>query len=148
MKLTINSDNVEKVWTWIKTREGVAVWNSISLSDPGKQMLSPVKDTEGKPYTKPHWSLSNTPVIVTDVNDITVCVDKEVKRFHVGTRMGSQGMMIKVTDAGTARIRREVEKAGDNAYHIFDYGDYKNAVIMAPEKTMPLIDYAKEKGLV
>jgi len=53
---------------------------------------------------------------------------------------------IKVTDGGTRRIRAEVEKAGDGAYHEFDYDDYKNAVIMAPEKEMSLSAYAKEKG--
>lgn len=144
-KLIISAENAEKIVSWLKDREGVAVWNSIDLSNPGKQMLSPVKDSEGKPYTKPHWSLSNTPVIYTDINDIVVSVDKEVKRFHVGTRMGSQGFSIKVTDAGSARIRREVEKAGEKAYYVFDYSDYKNAVIMAPKKEMSLAEYIANK---
>ena len=76
----------------------------------------------------------------------SVSFDKEVKRFHVAVRLGSQGMSYKVTDGGTRRIRAEVEKAGDGAYYTFDYDDYKNAAIMAPEKEMSLSAYAKEKG--
>jgi hypothetical protein len=146
--LTINACNADRIWSWLKTRDGVAVWNSISLSDPGKQMLSPVKSADGTPSTKPHWSLSNTPEVITKPEDIVVSEDREVKRFHVGTRMGSQGMSIKVTDAGTERIRREVEKAGEGAYYTFDYEDYKNAVIMAPSGgAVSLIDYARQHNL-
>lgn len=141
MKLTINSENAEKILSWLKDRGGVAVWNSIDLSDPSRQMLTPVNDTEGNKYEKPHWKMSSIPEIITDVNDITVSVDKEVKRFHVAVRYGSNGLSMKVSDGGSRRIRREVEKAGKDAYYLFDYGDYDNAVIMAPDKQMPLKDY-------
>lgn len=57
--------------------------------------------------------------------------DIEVKRFHIGLRMGSQGLIVKVTDGGTRRIRHEVAKAGDGAYYTFDYGT-QEAVIMRP----------------
>jgi len=60
-------------------------------------------------------------------------VDKfiEVKRFRVGLRMGSQGFLIKVTDGGSRRIRREVSKAGEGAFFVFDYSE-QSAVIMKP----------------
>ena len=59
--------------------------------------------------------------------------DIEVKRFRVGVRWGSQGFTLKVTDGGSRRIRREVSKAGDGAYHVFDYMT-QEAVIMKPAK--------------
>lgn len=140
-KLFITAENAEKIASWLKDREGIAVWKSIDLSNPSRQMITPVKDNDGNSYTKPHWSMSNTPIVYTDINDITVSFDKEVKRFHVAVRMGAQGFSLKVTDAGSAKIRNEVEKAGEKAYYIFDYSNYKNAVIIAPEKEMSLTDY-------
>jgi hypothetical protein len=135
------------MWDYLRTREGIMVWDSINLSNPGIQWLTPAKDEDGKTYTKPTWQVSNTPSqIITKAEDVKVSIDKEVKRFHVATRMGSQGMSIKVTDGGTRKIRTEVAEAGEGAYHTFNYGDYKNAVIMAPEKQMSLDQYAKEQG--
>lgn len=82
--------------------------------------------------------------IITDPDDLEVAIDREVKRFHVAVRMGSQGMCLKVTDGGTRRIRKEVAKAGKGAYHVFDYDDWDNAVIMAPEKVVPFTQYVEE----
>jgi hypothetical protein len=58
---------------------------------------------------------------------------KEVKRFRVGIRMGSQGLRVKVTDGGSRRIRREVAKAGAGATYTFDYMT-QEAVILVPEE--------------
>lgn len=144
MKITVNEENARKMKSWIDTRKGVAVWPSIDLSDPSFQMLSPVVDPLGNAYKKPSWKCSNTPTIITDPKDILVSVDKEHKRFHVAVRNGSNGFSLKVTDGGTRRIRSEVEKAGNGAYYVFDYSDYKNAVIMKPEgKSIPLSEWSK-----
>jgi len=138
-------ENAERFLDWIKTRGGIAIWESVSLSNPGASWSTPAL-TDGKPTTKPNWQCANEPVrIITDINDVEVCVDREVKRFHVATRLGSQGLMIKVTDGGSRKIRKEVEKAGKGAYHVFDYGNYENAVIMAPEKTLSLTEWAQDQ---
>jgi len=131
-----------KVREWLKAGRGVAVWRSINLSNPDGQWLTPARTEDGKTMTKQSWEMPNEPNQVFEkVEDFRVGIDREVKRFHVAVRMGSQGFSYKVTDAGSARIRSEVEKAGDNAYHVFDYGDYKNAVIMAPDKIINLEDW-------
>ena len=57
---------------------------------------------------------------------------EEVKRFHVGVRMGSNGLALKVTDGGSRRIRREVSKAGEGAYYAFDYLT-QDAIILRPK---------------
>lgn len=145
-KLTIQAENAKQIYGWLQDRGGIHVWNSIDLSDLDRQMISPANDPEGRPTTKPHWKMSEFPKLITDPEQVIVSIDKEVKRFHVATRMGSQGLSVKVTDGGSRRIRREVAKAGEGAYYTFDYGDYKNAVIMAPEKTMPIREYIKQKG--
>jgi hypothetical protein len=75
--------------------------------------------------------------VITSAADIDVIKDREVKRFRVGLRRGAQGMSIKVTDAGTRRIREAVTKAGDGAHYVFDY-ETQEAVILAPESKIPL----------
>lgn len=131
--ITISQSQADKIFGWFKTGKGVAVWNSLNLSDPGKQWLTPAVGQDGNPYPKPTWQVGNTAdFVIIDPQAIGVNVYKEVKRFHVAVRMGRQGMSLKVTDAGTRRIRAAVEKAGPGAFYTFDYGDEKNAVIMIP----------------
>jgi hypothetical protein len=58
--------------------------------------------------------------------------------------MGSQGLSIKVTDGGTRRIRAAVAKAKEqygDAWYEFDYGNYENAVILAPDKSISLKNF-------
>lgn len=144
----ISSDAARKVREWLREGRGVSVWRSIDLSDPGREVLTPAYDYEGRyayvgiPVSKPHWKMGNTPVqVMESERDFEVVTAREVKRFHVAVRRGSQGFSLKVTDGGSRRIRREVEKAGDGAWHEFDYGDYDNAVIMAPDSVVPMEDW-------
>lgn len=138
-------ENAPRILDWLQHRGGLAIWPSINLANPAASWTTPALDAEGKPSTKPTWEAASTPErVITDISDVLVSVDKEVKRFRVGVRMGSQGLMLKVTDGGTRRIRAAVAKAGAGAYHIFDYGT-QEAVIMAPEKQIPLDEWAKKE---
>jgi hypothetical protein len=135
--LTITNENANLIATWIKTRGGVAVWKSVDLSDPGKEMLTPADKLQ-----KPHWKMANEPAyIIKEAKDITVITAKELKRFHVATRMSGNGMSIKCTPASSRRIEDAVAKAGEGAYYVFDYEDEKNCVIMVPDKTVSLTEY-------
>jgi hypothetical protein len=137
----VRAEDAAKIAQWLDSRGGIAIWQSINLSNPGASWTTPAKTEDGQPYPKPTWEASNAPErIITSPADVIVSVDKEVKRFRVGVRMGSQGMSLKVTDGGTRRIRRAVIKAGDGAYHVFDY-ETQEAVIMAPATTTPLLDW-------
>ncbi len=148
MLISIHKGNAAQILDWINNREGVAVWKSINLSDLGREILTPVKDPHGNDTKKPHWSMGNTPEIITSIEDITVKTVKEVKRFHVAVRTGSQGMSIKVTDGGSRRIESAVAKAGEGAYYEFDYDDYNNAVIMAPVSEIPMTELITDKGIL
>lgn len=146
-KHVVTAQNAEAIWRWLNTRGGLALWKSINLSNPGASWTGPLNAEDGTPKTKPTWQAEDTPSrIITDPDEVVVSEDAEVKRFHVGVRMGGQGFMLKVTDGGSRRIRREVSKAGENAYYVFDY-DTQEAVIMAPKGTMvPIAEYAKTRG--
>lgn len=142
MKLHCTMQNAPLFWKWLKTRGGLAEWGSVNLSNPDITWTTPALDPQGNPTTKPNWQCSETPCrVITDADEVEVCWDKEVKRFRVGVRMGAQGFTLKVTDGGTRRIRAAVEKAGEGAYHVFDY-ETQEAVIMAPEKKISLTEWA------
>lgn len=139
--LNITTENARQIFDWIEHRGGVAVWPSIDLSNPGRQLLTPAQ-TDGKPTAKPHWSVSDTPAIVTDPAMVHVSVARLVKRFHVAVRMSGNGLSLKCTDASSAKIRRECEKAGPGSWHVFDYIS-QEAAIYAPESEILLSEYAK-----
>lgn len=137
----VNVENAAKIAEWLRTRGGIAVWRSINLSNPGASWTSPVLDAGGQLAGKPTWQAANTPErIIADPAEVIVATDKEVKRFRVGVRQSSNGMSFKVTDGGTNRIRREVAKAGENAYHAFDYST-QEAVILVPAEMVPLTEW-------
>ncbi len=144
--IIVDMDHAEKMAEWIRDRGGVAVWDSVSLSDPTYQAFTPKNTASGELATKPHWKCGNVPVeVVTDPAMISLRTYKELKRFHVAVRMGGRGMSLKVTDGGSRRIWKAVRKAGEGARYVFDYGDYENAVILVPDKIISLKDYLEEK---
>lgn len=133
-------ENAPKFLDWLKSRGGIAIWNSIDLSDFEKSWSTPAF-TDGKPTEKPSWKSASKPErVITNAAEIDVCFDKEVKRFRVAIRGASNGLSFKVTSASTQRIRAAVEKAGEKAYYKFDYGT-QEAVIMAPDKIVLLSEW-------
>lgn len=144
--INIQAENAKKIYEWIVKRNGIAVWNSIDLSDPGFQLITPATKEDGSPYEKPHWKVGKDPKIINDINKIEVSFDKEIKRFHVATRIGGNGLNIKCSDGATRRINKEIEKAGEGAYYQFDCFSYENCIIMAPEKKTSLVNWIKENS--
>jgi hypothetical protein len=154
-------DNAPRFLKWIRERGGVAVFRSINLSNPTKswstpatikrgdceQPLQPGEDGDATiPYPKPTWEAAGKPErIITSPDDILVCHDKEVKRFRVAVRRAGVGFNLKLTDKSSAKVRREVEKAGPNGYHAFDYST-QEAIILAPDKTETLTEWAARTG--
>ena len=106
-----DASNAGLIWKWFKERGGILIWGSADFSDPGKTSTSPAVGPDGKPPGRPHWWSTEEPILhITDPVEVGVIKVKELKRFHVGVRMGSQGMCMKVTDGGTRRIRSEVAR--------------------------------------
>jgi len=141
------AENAGKFLDWITNRGGVAVWESINLSNPGASWSTPALTPEGKPYSKPTWQAGNEPVkIVTDPDKIKVFTAKEVQRFHVGVRMGGQGLTLKVTDGGNRRIQKALVKHGEESFCQFDY-EVQDAVIFVPEGEISLTEFVKQDGL-
>ena len=140
----ITADNATRIKTWFAERGGIAVWPSVNLSNPGASWTTPAYDPHGNTTTKPTWEAASTPSrIITDPAEVVVDVPKLVKRFHIGVRRGAQGFMLKVTDRGTRRIHREVEKAGEHAWYAFDYCT-QEALIFVPGETVALTEWKEQ----
>lgn len=124
---------------WIKTRGGILVWENVNLSNPGAgAMFTPVRDAEGKTNCKnspPHWT-HRYHETCTKIKDFKFVKEMcEVNRFRVAVRMGSQGLMVKLTDASTKKLHKALDKAkektGQDASYRFDYST-QEAIIEVP----------------
>jgi len=142
----IDHANAGRILDWILHRGGILIWNSVNLSNPGASWTTPAQTEDGEPMGKPNWQCANEPARhITDASEVDVTEAVEVKRFHVATRQGRQGMSITITDGGTRRIEAAVAKAeqehGKSAWYDFDYGGYNNAVILVEGKRISLADW-------
>lgn len=141
-----SEENAAKFLDWIKNRGGVAIWKCLDLSDPGKTWSTPALEVDGTPKKKQVWQMANEPYkIVTDPEKIKVYFAKEHKRFHVAVQRGD-GFRFELTSGATRKVWKEVEKAGEGAFYVFDYGDYENCVIMVPDKSkeMSLAEWERQ----
>ena len=126
----------EKFAMYCRERGGIKIWRDINLSNPNAgDTYTPVRDSEGKDYPKPHWSVEFDR-IVTDISAFRFIKElKEFKRFHVAIRRSSNGLMLKCTDASSEKIRRACAKVkkqtGETASYEFDYGA-QECVISVP----------------
>ncbi len=160
--------NASKIFDWLLHRGGIFIWRSVNLSNPGQSWTTPAtirrgdcdgsKAAEGSPddilpYPKPNWQCGSDPERhIVNIADVTVMQSKEVKRFHVATRMSGNGLSIKLTDASSRKLRDAVAKAqeryGKSAWYQFDYGDEKNAVIYIEDSAIPLADWVELQNCV
>lgn len=141
-KLTCSPNNAPKFLDWIANRGGIAVWNSINLSNLGQSWSTPALTEDGKPYPKPTWQADNSPYrIVASASDVIVQTAREIKRFHVAVRStGPFGATFKCTDGSSRKIHTQMDKARKthpDAWYEFDY-ETQDCCIMAPDKSIPL----------
>ena len=131
--------NVTKFKDWLQNRGGLVNWNSANLSDPCKTWTGPLNDANGNPVTKPDWQAGEITRHITDPDEVVVEVPKEIKRFHVAVRRGSQGFTLKLTDASTKRLRVAVAKISRDynkeAWYDFSYSTQEAVIFIAGSET-------------
>lgn len=134
----ISEENAERIADWLE-RGTVSLYTSVNFSNMGIQWLVP------SDLGKPDWQAADKPDRVMTIDDFVVVKFKEVKRFRVGIRMGGQGLMFKVTDGGTRRIRAEIMKAGKGAFHNFDYSTQEAVIWKVDGEPIPLVKWLKNR---
>lgn len=133
--------NASQILDWLKTRGGLALWKSVDLSDPAKHWTTPLNDASGKPATKPTWQAANEPYrVITDPSEVLVDTPVEITRFRIHTRMGAQGLRVKLTDHSSAKLRAALERAGTGSWYEFDY-ETQEAVIYKADKAISLTEW-------
>lgn len=136
-----------QIWQWFKERGGIALWQSVNLSNPGRSWTTPRVDKNGKEPSKPSWEADQKPYrVITDPTEVEVIAPLEVRRFRVALRMGREGFMVKCTDASSAKIRRAVERAASRradrqAWYEFDYGTQEAVIFVPAERPVPLATF-------
>lgn len=146
-----NDKDAARQADWIKNRGGVAVW-LIQLIGGGpnntKSYSTPALKADGSPMGKPHWSVGSKPdEIITDPGEISVVTPREVRRLRVAIRMGSQGFMLKCSEVSSRKIRDAVMRAGEGAWHEFDYSS-QEAVIYVAGQEVSLADWMRKGSAV
>jgi hypothetical protein len=134
-------ETAKQVADWLRTRGGIAIWQSADIGFADRTLTTPANTTDGQPYPKPAWWVDAAPCVITDFADVLVSKDRPVKRFPVGLCKGS-GLQMICTAGATRRIKAELAKAGEDAFHVFDY-DTGEAVIMLPVTQVPLLEYLR-----
>jgi len=143
--IRVSTGEAPKIALWLEKRGGVAVWPRLNLSNCGSAFV-PVKQENGEPTQKPSWQYANAPErIITDPNEVRVFVPVVVARFHVAVRRSSNGMMLKLTDGSSERLRRALEKHGPTSNYYFDYDEVKNCVITVQKDEKTLLEFLAEK---
>lgn len=133
-------EHAEKFKRWLRENGGIAFWRSANLSNPSQTWSAPAFDAKGRPHNKPTWQAEDQPTkIITNIDDVVVVIDKEVKRIKISIRQAF--LSLKLTDASSKRLRKELAKYEGSTYAFED----NYAVILAPEKVIPLKDYQPEE---
>lgn len=112
-------ENAPKFRTWLESRGGIAVWQSVNLSNPGASWSTPALQEDGTPYGKPTWEAGNTPRIVEDAAAVGIITEELFKAFPVALRRGS-GFSFHISDAAQRKLNKVMaqceEKHGSASY--------------------------------
>jgi hypothetical protein len=113
------------------------------MSNLGQTFTTPLINEDRTPRTqKPHWAAGEIIRKITSADELEIVVGKEVRRFRVAVRMGSQGLSLKLTNAGSNKLRNVCAKVAEqygSSWYEFDYLT-QEAVVFAPDQNLPFTE--------
>jgi len=139
-------ENASLIKKWLAERGGIAVWESIDMSDLGASWTTPAHDADGKPTTKPHWKSGNQPArIITDQAEVVVEVPRELETFRVTVRVSGNGLMLKLTDGSQRKLEKKMAKheaanPGRSVWYLRGDMLEPTMTILVADKTIPLAE--------
>jgi hypothetical protein len=122
---------------WIEHRGGVRVWENINLSNPdGGSWYTPALTEDGRETPTPHWGVARGELL-KDIRQLRfMAAEKKVNLVRIATRMGTQGLMVKLTDHSSKKVtlacQAAKEKYGEDAMYSFGGWDGKDCIISIP----------------
>jgi len=141
-RITITADMAPKIRGWIRDRGGVNYWRSASLSDPSRTCFTPIFDVDGNPTGKPAWWCEREPADTLKAEDaFEVVRDKKYKTCRIATRVGAQGLLIKLTDASSAKVKKLLDEAGEGSRYEFGGIDGKDCTVFKKVGVTPLEEW-------
>lgn len=140
-----------KFTKWIAESGGVAVWVSPELRVDWGNVFTPLRNTDGSEYGKPHWAYARTEVI-TDINRFDFATKiKELERVRVALSLRRIGSKIMLTTASSARVKKRLahwqEQQGSNVVYYFEDGEavFEKLIFESDANGVALAGKKKEK---
>ena len=103
-KHMVTAENAVKIWGWLQDRGGIAIWQSVNLSNAGASWTTPNEQADGTKTNKPTWQAEDRPSrIITDPAEVMwVLGSQRVAKAHI-TSAGSV-MSISSSTTMTSRV--------------------------------------------
>jgi hypothetical protein len=136
MPITINPSDAPRIREWLQKRGGIQVWESADLGDPVSSVFCPYLGEDGQIKNAPSWKHSRRGALITSESDVTVTTYRDVKTIRIALQRG-YGYGFVLTDAASQKLRKALSQFPDSTYR-FDGFDGKDAVIMVPDRQVPL----------
>lgn len=89
--------DVEKFRKWFAERGGVVRWVSQALELMGRSWTGPLRNADGTPAERPHWSCNPTPdAVFTDPAGFFVAIEEPVRDFKPTTQKNVNSRLSKI----------------------------------------------------
>ena len=137
-RITISIAAAPKIREWIRDRGGVNCWTSANLSDPGRECLTPFLTSDGKETGKPEWWCANDPDLYKTEDAFEVVTEAPFKTCRIAIRVGAGGLLLKLTDASSDKVKRLLTEAGEGSRYEFGGDDGKDCTIYKKVGATPL----------
>lgn len=119
-KIEISKADAPRIADWLANRGGVAIWESLDLSDAGARTFTPAD------ASRPSWQYADKPVdVVTQPSDVGVYSETLFKAFPVSLRRSNNGLAFKLTDSA----QRKVDKAMADCREKHGNAHYRKGVL-------------------
>lgn len=78
----VTEEDAAKFKEWMSERGGLAIWVSQALELMGRSWTGPLRNADGTPAVRPHWSCRETPDrVITDPAEVFVAVEEAVRDY-------------------------------------------------------------------
>jgi len=109
-KMECLAENAALFLEWLRTRGGLAIWESADFGRAGESWTTPARTVCGKVMQKPYWFCKSEPKqIVADPAEVGVFTAALFKEFPVRLRAARGGLVFKLQDSSQRSLDRVMQ---------------------------------------